>query len=285
MVDVAVLIHGVVGRRTGTHERDYGAMRKGLSRRGVTLGEPEWIVEVEWGWPHPEAVASGDLAVAQDRLRAALADANRSDRISGIWVRGLRELVQFGWSDIVWYATAEGSAAVRHDVWSQIMNRLPPEAPCDLTIVGHSLGALVAHDFLYYLFSGVMREERARVCATPAEWDRAEANWRVRRLVTMGSAVGPLLIRNSLARVAHESPPWIEPAELGLGQPAHSGEAPVWLNVWDRHDILSFPVSGAYGGGRVIDLYPDLSDWPTRAHSRYWRSRKVHRALARFWDA
>ncbi len=126
------------------------------------------------------------------------------------------------------------------------------------------------------------------MCGSAEDWSLAEANWRLRRLVTMGSPLGPLLVRmpGFVQRLAHQPAPWLDPTDIGLGVQAHSGALPLWLNVWDRHDIVSYPVSGIYGGGdRIRDLYPDISDWPPKAHTRYWKSRKVHRALARFWDA
>ncbi len=104
----------------------------------------------------------------------------------------------------------------------------------------------------------------------------------------MGSPLGPLLVRapGFVQRIAHTSAPWLDPADIGLTGHAHSGARPIWLNVWDRHDVVSFPVSGVYGAGdRIRDLYPDVSDWPPRAHGRYWKSRMVARVLARFWES
>jgi hypothetical protein len=196
--------------------------------------------------------------------------------------------MQYGWSDIVYYTSAEGEAAARHDVWSQILDRVPTREAIDITIISHSLGSMLAHDFLFYLFSGKRRNERTQVCGTRDGWDSAEVNWRLRRLITMGSPLAPLIVRapGFVQRIAHEPSPWLDPADLGLGQVSHAGARPVWLNVWDRHDVVSFPVSGIYGAGdRIRDLYPDFTDWTPRAHGAYWKSRKVAKALARFWES
>ncbi len=288
MADVVVYMHGVVGRTSGAHVADYRAIHKGLRKAGVQLPALTDSVTVEWGWPTPEATQTGDLALAQERLSLALAQTPAGDRLTGFLVRPLRQLIQYGWSDIVYYTSAEGEVAARHDAWSQILDRVPADEAIDLTVISHSLGSLLAHDFLFYLFSGKRQIERSEVCANPTQWDSAQVNWRLRRLVTMGSPLGPLLVRapGFVQRLAHEPPPWLDPADIGLDDIAHSGARPVWLNVWDRHDVVSFPVSGIYGAGdRIRDLYPDVSDWPPRAHGRYWKSRKVHKALARFWDS
>jgi hypothetical protein len=288
MPDVVIYVHGVVGRVSGAHTADYRTIHKGLRRAGVRLPSLTDSVSVEWGWPTPEAPFTGDLALAQERLALALAQSPQGDRLSGFLVNPLRQLIQYGWSDLVYYSSAEGEAAARHDAWSQILERVPTGEAIDLTIISHSLGSLLAHDFLFYLFSGQRQAKRSQVCSTASQWNEAQVNWRLRRLVTMGSPLGPLLVRapGFVKRLAHEPPPWLDPADIGLADAAHSGARPVWLNVWDRHDVVSFPVSGIYGAGdRIRDLYPDVSDWPPRAHGRYWKSRKVHKTLARFWDA
>ncbi len=288
MADVVIYVHGVVGRTSGDHSKDYGVLHRNLRRAGVQLPPLIDSVAVEWGWPTPEAVMTGDLALAQERLGVALAQYPRRDRLTSLLVNPLRRLMQYGWADIVYYTSVEGEAAARHDVWSQILNRVPTDEALDLTIIAHSLGTLLAHDFLFFLFGGRRREARSLVCGTPEQWEAAEVNWRLRRLVTMGSPLGPLLVRapGFVQRIAHTSAPWLDPADIGLTGHAHSGARPIWLNVWDRHDVVSFPVSGVYGAGdRIRDLYPDVSDWPPRAHGRYWKSRMVARVLARFWES
>ena len=72
-------------------------------------------------------------------------------------------------------------------------------------------------------------------------------------------------------------------AALGLDRPSHSGHDPVWLNVWDRHDVLSFPIEPFYAGAEIRDLYPDHSDSLLGAHEAYWRASSVHRLLAANW--
>jgi hypothetical protein len=287
MADVFVYIHGVVGRSAGPHRKEYRATQRGLAAAGVAVPSVDDSVQVEWGWPTPAARKTGELAIAQERLAMAIAQSPGGDHLTGFLVDPLRELIQYAWADLVYYATPEGEYHARHDVWSQILDLAPTDEVVDLTIISHSLGTLIAHDFLFHLFSGKRRAQRRAVCGTEELWDIAEANWRLRRLVTLGSPFGPLTIRRAgfVEMLTSQSGPWLDPADIGLDRAAHSGAAPIWLNVWDRHDISSFPVAGIYDAGdRVRDLYPDHSDWPPRAPGRYWKSRKVHKALAEFWN-
>ena len=109
----------------------------------------------------------------------------------------------------------------------------------------------------------------------------ARQNWKVRRFVTLGSPLAPFTVRApALAdKIAREDPPWLEPADLGL-----SGNS-LWLNVWDRHDVISYPLAGLYAhNGRVLDLYPDHSDDLRHAHGAFWDSDDVFDMLAQNWD-
>lgn len=288
MAQVFIYIHGIVGRSAGPHRKDYRAIQKGLAKAGIDTPALEDSVQVEWGWPTPDAPKTGELAVAQERLAAALTKAPRGDRFTGFLVNGLRELIQYGWSDIAYYATPEGEYHARHDTWSQILDRVPLDQEVDLNIISHGLGTLLAHDFLFHLFSGRRRTQRRAVCGTEDSWTSAEVNWRLRRLITLGSPLGPLAIRGAgmVDKLSTEPGPWLDASEIGLDRPSFSDEMPIWLNVWDRHDVVSFPVGGLYDAGDAVrDLYPDFSNWPPRAHGRYWKSRKVHKALAEYWRA
>ena len=47
MADIVIYIHGVVGRTTGNHLKDYRAIRKGLLRGGVQMPELNDSITVE----------------------------------------------------------------------------------------------------------------------------------------------------------------------------------------------------------------------------------------------
>ena len=72
--------------------------------------------------------------------------------------------------------------------------------------------------------------------------------------------------------------------DLGLNRLTHAGGDPRWLNVWDRHDVLSYPVRPFCHGGEIVDIYPDHSDSLLGSHEAYWTSPAVHRRLAEEWE-
>ncbi len=113
----------------------------------------------------------------------------------------------------------------------------------------------------------------------------ARKRWRIRRFVTFGSPISALMVRSAGVAdiMASSRTAKLDASDLGLGRRSHSGKRPVWLNVWDRHDVLSYPVAPFYEGADVVDLYPDHSDSLLGSHEAYWGSVAVHRTLADNW--
>lgn len=293
-VETVVYIHGIVGESSprSSHEGSYEAFHSGLAERGVTL--PGESIDVEWGWETPAAGASASLSAAQRTIAARIGSAAIDDHWS---VRGLlgspivpaiRDLLLFGFSDMLYYAGREGKLRVREAVWKTILAGVGPEVETDLTIIAHSGGTLIAHDFLYWVFSGE-RDDRLDAELGSASADdvhSARGNWRIRRLVTMGSPLAPLMVRSGSLVDLFSGPgePTLDVTSLGLDLRTHGGPLPLWLNLWDRHDPLSFPLADLYGNARVVDLYTDHSDSVTRSHNLYWASPVVHDLVADHWD-
>ena len=294
-----VYIHGVVAEqeRTATHTEQYEAIRNGIHRElreqgGEPLPEIGDSVTVEWGWDTPDAGETRTLSIAQGVIANRVEAATPRDRtgfrslVFAPAVQPVRKLIMLGWSDILYYVGKHGKKRVRSLVWNQILDQIDTDQDVDLTIISHSAGTLIAHDFLYWVFSGD-RDDAAMVeqGIDPAKVAAAERNWRARRLVTFGSPISPLMVRSAEVadRLAESPPVQIDASKLGLGRPAHSGDMPLWLNVWDRHDVLSYPVRPFYEGANIIDLYPDHSDSLPNSHEAYWTASSVHRVLAEHW--
>jgi hypothetical protein len=289
MRDVVVYIHGLVPRDPFPHTDGYRAFHEGIRARGVALPEfdgPD-VIETEFWWPAGGGLESAGLSTAQAAIGALMPTGrHRTDLLTAGLMRGVRELLQYTWSDAFFYAAPEGKRRTRTDLWTQILDAVPFDTDVDLTFVAHSGGTLVAVDFLFYLFSGERTDERTEF-ADRERWERAQAHWRIDRLVTMGSPLAPLVVRSVdlVDRFAADPEFRLDPASIGFDDQAHRGRAPRWLNVWDVHDIISFPVAGLYGDDtRIRDLYPDVGDWPGSVHGRYWSDTGVHRVLATHWD-
>lgn len=295
MTETLVYIHGIVGEADPrlSHDASYSALHAGLAERGVSLPPFGETVRIEWGWETERAGASRNLSTAQRTIGDRINEAAVRDRWSLRGVLGdplvspIRELLLYGFSDMLYYTGREGKLRVREAVWKAILAGVGPDQPTDLTIVAHSGGTLIAHDFLFWVFSG-QRDDRLQSELGPSAdaVHAARHNWRLRRLITLGSPLSPLMVRSGYLVDLLSAPgePVVEAAALGLDQPTHAGALPLWLNVWDRHDPVSFPLAALYGHDRVLDLYADHSDSVTRAHTLYWTSPRVHDVLAAHWD-
>lgn len=300
-MEQCVYIHGVVAEqdRPAKHTKQYEAIRNGIDRElrergGDPLPAVTTSVTVEWGWDTPDAGETRTLAIAESMIANRVKSATPRDRtgftslVFAPAVQPVRGLIMFGLSDILYYVGKRGKKLVRSLVWNQILDQIDTDQDVDLTIICHSAGALIAHDFLYWVFSGD-RDDHDKIIEQgidPAKVAAAAHNWRVRRLVTFGSPISPFMVRSAHVadKMAASPSARLDATRLGLGRPAHSGETPVWLNVWDRHDVLSYPVRPFYEGANIVDLYPDHSDSLPNSHDAYWTAPSVHRDLAVHWN-
>lgn len=295
-METVVYVHGVVGdrRRTRSHRGQYQAVHRGLEKHGARISRFSDAVQVEWGWETEKAGATRSLGKAQrvvyDRVKGAT-PRDRTGWGSAIFapaVEPVRDLVTLGWSDLLYYAAGGGKERTRNVVWGEIFAQVGVESETDLTLITHSAGTLIAHDFLFWLFSGRRDDEIETLSALPGVEDvrKARRNWRVRRFVTLGSPLAPTFVRSAdlVDLLAEPGSPKISMAPLGMTRPAHDGRDPLWINVWDRHDVLAYPLEPFYGDGRLLDLYPDHSDSLLGAHEAYFESDGVHRIVAAHWD-
>ncbi len=295
-METFVYIHGVIGdrRRTRSHRGQYQALHLGLQREGVAVPPFSQAVQVEWGWNTVRAGDTRTLEKAQRVVYDRVEAATPSDRTSigsllfAPAIDPVRQLLALGWSDLIYYVGEEGKLRVRSLVWNEVFRSVGVDDPVDLAFITHSAGTLIAHDFLYWLFSGARDAEIAVTPGLPAAeaFAAARVNWRIRHFVTLGSPIAPTLVRSAAVTdlLAGPGTPRLSLEVLGLARPAHDGRDPVWLNVWDRHDVLSFPLEPIYTGGKLRDLYPDVSDSLLGAHDAYFESAGVHALLARHWD-
>lgn len=295
-METVVYIHGVVGERVRqrTHRSQYRAMHTGLIEHGVALPPFDEAVEIEWGWDTDAAGATRTLELAQRAIQDRIDEATPRDRTSlssllfAPAIDPVRMLLTLGWSDLIYYVGDKGKRRTREVVWGEIFRKVGVDWHTDITIIAHSAGSLIALDFLYWLFSGRRDHELSALDELPDDVaiTRARESWRIRRFVTFGSSIAPMLVRSAdvVDTLAGPGRPTLSVEPLGLTRPGHDGRDPLWLNVWDRHDVLSYPVEPFYTGGKVQDLYPDHSDSLLGGHDAYFEAESVHRMLAAHWD-
>ncbi|WP_405507760.1 hypothetical protein [Streptomyces purpurascens] len=148
--------------------------------------------------------------------------------------RALTEAAHPAAGDILRYLSR--GEAVRAELRDLVTGLEPP-----VTLVGHSLGGIIALDTLI---------------SAPLP--------QVRLLVTAGSQ-GPFLYESgSLPSLEH-------PACL----PSH---VPDWLNLYDPRDLLSY-LGGGLFPGRVTDVAVDSRQPFPASHSAYWTNPEVYRHI------
>jgi hypothetical protein len=147
-----------------------------------------------------------------------------------------------------------------------------------LALVGHSMGSVVAFDFLH---------ESQREPGPHVAWRGADTRPSVivaqevagkevkvfaSGLFTLGSPLA-LFYRLSSAGEDHQYRDR-EPFRLEDG----------WRNYWDKEDLVSFNLEGIFGKKVVQDVAVDNSRLPlwglVRAHGGYWRNARVARDIA-----
>ncbi|MFE6194813.1 hypothetical protein [Streptomyces sp. NPDC057838] len=148
--------------------------------------------------------------------------------------RALTEAAHPAAGDILRYLSR--GEAVRADLRRLVAGLEPP-----VTLVGHSLGGIIALDTL-----------------VTAELPQ------VRLLVTAGSQAPFLYESGSLPSLEHPAP-----------LPPH---LPQWLNLYDPRDLLSYLGAGLFPG-RVTDVAVDSRQPFPASHSAYWTNAEVYRHI------
>jgi len=327
--ECVVYIHGVTNEQECGHEAQYKLLHSGI--RKYQAEWPETFTGVEWGWhpsDAPNPVSHQLLADAERTLgeRAIEAVSKASDFTINplrMAVNEFRPLMINNFSDMFYYVSTQGKAAVRLATARQIVNSLTetleePEPLISLTLVGHSAGSVVAFDLLFYLFYAnhkaehfidfsqietpksdkVTPEAAAPVEQTMSALEKLRAlaqhdRVRIRRLFTFGSPITSIAFRSDavlkiLSSKAGKSNR-INAGFHGLNKnPRAFGQplkGPRWINIWDKDDLVAWPVEPLMTdtGTIVVDEYVDVSDNPLRAHTAYWDSEEVYRVIGKHW--
>lgn len=310
MREIVIFVHGVssdtMGRR---HDEEYNSLYEGVrdhTRRASAWRNAE-ICRVEWGWNfdgHPGAKSHRILTQAQTqvggRLLKVIDEAFDPTINPGrLIVNSFRPLLVYGFSDMFYYVSTDGKAAVRGSLAEQVVGMFDPSCmqddPISLTFVGHSAGSVIVFDFCFYLFAKedrqFVRDPSKGLCNQQVHILREMAlsgRLRVRRLITMGSPISMLACRNDAVVELLALGERIDPAWYGLTQNPETFGDPLrgarWINIWDKDDPIAFPVEPLMRpGGAVKDEYVNVSSNIVEAHNAYWTHGDVHETIARLW--
>ncbi len=207
----------------------------------------------------------------QDRLIDLLGVADRSVVFGKITAQIQRQLIGL-LGDIIAYG---GPAIYRaiHTKVDDAMVLLDPthtgeyeaDGYANLTMVGHSLGSIIASDYIY--------DHRDR--ELDRRWLMPARHLRVKNIFLLGSPMAMYTLRDhpdatmEQLRTSLDRPVQVDP-EHGL-----------WLNMYDPEDPIGLPLAPieSYHKEGVIDCEIEAGNWLTgwnpASHVGYWQSRQV----------
>jgi hypothetical protein len=202
-------------------------------------------------------------------------------------IRTLRYLVTFYLGDVTAYVS-ENDNHISSTVWQQI-KEATIEGP--YSIIGHSLGSVIAFDFLYQLL------ERDRLflpkpdSATPESQQEIEefainkvrVQNNFRNLFTLGSMIGLFMMRAGNL--------WT--GEAGFGEVINPirqlGESQIcrsWLNFYDKEDVLAYPLENLFDLNpnniyrTIEDVEIQTGNLVYNSHTNYWPNDKMAAKIA-----
>ncbi|HEX7481647.1 MAG TPA: hypothetical protein VF331_27830 [Polyangiales bacterium] len=196
-------------------------------------------------------------------------------------VAAARTFMTYFLGDVTAYVS-ENDNNIRVSVWTEMQKSLELGGPYSL--VAHSLGSVIAFDFVFNLF--VKQQLFAPVNTRFGNVDVADLRRRFRGLYTMGAPIGLFMLRKGElwkpGDPSRNGGPAFSTIKNPLSSPDHS-----WLNFWDKQDVIAYPLEGlfatnaAYNAGRPLqDSEVSTGLEPISAHLGYWKCADVAAEIA-----
>jgi hypothetical protein len=163
--------------------------------------------------------------------------------------------------DVVAYSSTEGEKRLRNFVYRQLDKIIRHDA-ASFSIFAHSLGSIIAYDYLFDLF-GKRKGKRRPV--------RKDNRQHLQHFFTAGSPIALFLLRKAnLMRDLSA----LSPNPVGVHRPTGS-----WINFWDRQDVLAFPLKRFFPK-IAADHVVDTGSLIYNSHLGYWHNREVAETIA-----
>lgn len=189
-----------------------------------------------------------------------------------------RFMVDFA-ADAIAYQPAPSDRSAYDDIHgavaeslARLAERAGPRAP--LVVVAHSLGTVIASNYLYDLAkrrgSFLSPEVRKKIGKNPLE-----SGETLSLIVTMGSPIALW----SLRYPRFGAPIPFPPRKLSVHHPRLRAK---WINVYDPDDVIGYPLRGLNARyretvteDRSVSVGSILTGWNPMSHVGYWNSRGV----------
>ncbi len=303
-IEIAVFIHGITPSRDPEKNNDpdtlYNTLFKNIQDELEKKGKKKLdsAIKVIWNWnPDDAPVMYVDQSLAEAERLIGDQINKRELGVRAInWLHfalwkafyGIgRDIMLYGLADAMYYVSKDGEATVREHVFRYLSNKIlermkegdGASKKISLTVLGHSAGSLIAHDFLYHLFSDrtpkpedveEIHELRRMIGHNEENPNEMPARLRLRRLYTFGSPIAPWFIRaNSLLKKVSAKEP-LKIADIGLDVSPELTN-PRWVNFWALTDVAAFPLSFLYDDQEAVkDEYVNVGLWFPGTHGAYW---------------
>ena len=198
-----------------------------------------------------------------------------------------RFLIDFA-ADAIAYQPAPSDRTTYDAVHREVAGRLArlaeragPRAP--LCVIAHSLGTVIASNYLYDL----MKREHSFMCPSVRailNGTALERGETFALFVTMGSPIALWSLR---------FPRFGEPVRLPTAELTrhHPSVEATWINVYDPDDVIGYPLRAlnssylaAVTEDRPVDVGSIFTRWNPLSHVGYWNNGKVADGIAESLD-
>lgn len=202
----------------------------------------------------------------------------------------LRSFMTFFLGDVIAY-TADNNNNLREEVWKQ-MQPVCQSAP--YSIIAHSLGSVIAFDYLYKLFSTHLflpekKEVEHRTALDPILQPYKQ---NFHHLFTMGSPLALFTLRQGSLWNKGINPfsGLRNPIVRAEGHhPLPKGLKRVWMNFYDKKDYLAYPLRELFSINPLyrqepdaipIDVVVQCGEIAMDAHTGYWSDSTIASSIA-----
>ena len=298
-IEIPIFIHGITPQKDpATSRQEYhqllGRVKDKLKQYPGKKFSDEKIF-ITWGVPDAPPKSSGThqyLAEVERKIQAKVKDRMGPAYSNPFGLTGyVRDLLFFGISDLFYYISGDGELDLREHIFTDISRTIQKldkgvDDHFSLTLFGHSAGSVIAHDFLYHLFSDKKHESekgtdyREEMVTLREMVD--EGRLRVRRLFTFGSPISLLVLRATSLVNRFRAGKFFMPEDIGFKK-LEELSGPRWVNFWSRHDLASYPVEFLYSNAKdlIEDCEVASSISPKSAHTGYWTSAEMVDIIAK----
>jgi hypothetical protein len=310
-INAVIFIHGMTTEFKPPEPiaKFYKPMWESLVSKIPGFKSPQWQpIFVKWGnvFPGDSRPFRQDQKLSLAEQRTTLLASKNINPMpgSGRWDFGwpilrqhlepLRFRVLRGLSDAMYYCSHDGERHVRKAVYGQVLERLSPLLRAGLSVrlhvIAHSLGNVVAHDFLYGIFNTRKRPDFA--CDKVSNKAHRRTYLDLRKLakgpqprVTFGSFSSmaspmPFFVvrKQKIVNLLAEGK-GLDAAQIGIDIGRDDLQ---WKIFYDKDDILGFPTRNLYenAGGAIGDYHVSTGWLPLAAHMNYWKNKDVLRETA-----